>query len=70
MKLMLSQIVTHTRSPFYNLVLFLHYLTLLIIYYICILTGSTSHIITDISLEPVASLRPSGENLQYQTSSQ
>lgn len=38
--------------------------------YIYILTGSTSHIITVISLEPVASLRPSGENLQYQTSSQ
>ncbi|KYN44600.1 hypothetical protein ALC56_01043, partial [Trachymyrmex septentrionalis] len=38
-------------------------------YYVYILTGSTSHIITVISLEPVASLRPSGENLQYQTSS-
>ena len=47
---------------------------ILIVYYFAIfnnlLTGSTSQIITVISLEPVASLRPSGENLQYHTSSQ
>ncbi|KYN22707.1 hypothetical protein ALC57_04486 [Trachymyrmex cornetzi] len=47
----------------------IHTLLTRIQYYVCILTGSTSHIITVISLEPVASLRPSGENLQYQTSS-
>lgn len=35
-----------------------------------LLTGSTSQIMTDMSFEPVASLSPSGENLQYQTSSQ
>ena len=33
-------------------------------------TGSTFHIITVVSLDPVASLVPSGENRQNQTSSQ
>lgn len=35
-----------------------------------LLTGQTSHMMTVVSLDPVASLRPSGENLQYHTSSQ
>lgn len=35
-----------------------------------ILTGSTSHITTVVSFEPVASLKPSGENRQNHTSSQ